>query len=466
MGRKLFTKAFREVSACCVLILLIGCPAQAQSQLVKVPLEGRSAEHALKTDLVVSPSQYVDPVAGTSVEELVQTALARNVDLLAARQRVTEAQGLLLQAGLHPNPGIELSATNGSVLGSTGEREVALSYAHTFELGAKRAHRVEAARLALEVTLHEVANRERQLRADIKGRYGEALAAVRNLETAIRLLEVNQQSYQLTQLRVSQGEAAAYEERLLRVEVARIESDRLLLENQVDRALLELKTFAGISLEEPLRLRGDLGAPLVLFSLAEANERALADRPDLKALHSQMKLAEAEVQLARSEGIPNLIGFVRYSRVNSRFDLFGLDGAGRLAPISDTDNLLTTGVSIALPARSRNQGSVQAAMARLEAARLRQQFGFQVVRREVKAAYTRYESAQRALQIFAQRVIGPSQDNLRVIRAAYDLGELRLLDVINEQRRLIDTQKAYTEVLKEHYQTQVELERAVGTRLR
>ncbi|MBI4469599.1 MAG: TolC family protein [Acidobacteria bacterium] len=402
------------------------------------------------------------PTATMGAEELVNMALTRNAELLAARQRVAESEGLLLQAGFHPNPGFELSLTDGSLLGSPGERELTVGYAHTFELGGKRARRVEVAQLAAELARLEIEDRERQLKATIRARYGEALAAMQNLDTAVRLVELNQQSFQLTQLRVREGEAAPVEQGLLQVELGRIEADRLLFENQLARALLKLKTLAGMNLDESLRLGGSLHEPPVTLQLAQAIDQALNARPDLKAARLEERLTGAEVRLARSEAVPNMIGFARYTRSKSRFDQFGLNGNGSLAAIQDTDNLLTTGLSITLPARNRNQGSIQAAAARQEAATQRRRFVEQVVRREVSAAYRRFEAARGAVEIFDQRVIGQSQENLRIIRGGYDLGELRLLDVINEQRRLIDTQKAYTEVLKEQYQAQVELTRAVG----
>jgi len=420
----------------------------------------------VNANTVISFTNYIDPVGGIRVEQLIQMALERNAELLAARQRIAEAQGLLLQAGFRPNPGFEVSVINGSILGSAGEREITVGYAHTFEFGGKRERRVEVARLGAELAQLEIADHERNLKADIKARYGEALAAARNLETAERLLELNQQGYQLTQARVREGEAAPFEQGLLQVEIGRIESDRLLFENQVARLILELKTLAGMNLDESLRLNGDLSTPPVTITLAEAIERALGERPDLKIARLEENLAEAEVRLARAEATPNLIGFARYTRVTSRFDQFGMNGAGALVPIRDTDNLFTAGVSLTLPTRNRNQGNIQAAAARREAAGLRRQFVEQVVRREVNAAYSRYETARRALEIFDQRVIAQAQDNLRIIRAAYGLGELRVFDVINEQRRLVDTQKAYTEVLREYYLALVELERAVGAPLR
>ena len=441
-------------------------PVQAQAALpTQAPAPNRSDPRAAP-ETAASSAQYADPVRGTRVEDLVQAALTRNADLLAARQRAAEAQGLLRQAGFRPNPGLEVSATNGSVLGSPGEREMAITYAHVFELGGKRQRRLEVAQRGVELAPLEIAERERQLRADVKARYGEALAAIRNLETAERLLELNRQTYRITEARVREGEAAPLERGLLQVEVSRLESDRLLFENQVVGALLELKTLAGMSLDEPLRLGGELNLPPVAISLAEALERALAGRLDLEAARMEEKRGEAEVQLARAEAVPNVTGFARYARASTRFDAFGLGGSGARVPLRDTDHLLTAGVSVTLPVRQRNQGNIQAALARREAAGWRRQFLEQVVRRQVSSAYSRYETARRALEIFDRRVVGPSQDNLRIIRAAYDVGELRLLDVLNEQRRLIDTQKAYTEVLKEYYMALAELERSVGGPLR
>ncbi len=466
MKRKRFKKSMFLSFFFCLVIRPIVPYVQAQSQSVDRRPDAGGSDPRENSNVSTLMTKYVDPVRGTSVEGLIQMALARNAELQAARQRITEAKGLLLQAGFRRNPGFEVSVTNGSILGSSGERELTLGYVHTFELGRKRECRVEVAQLGVELAQLEIADRERQLKADIKARYGEALAAVRNLETAVRLLELNQQDYRLTQLRVREGEAAPFEQGLLQVEIGRIESDRLLFENHVARAILELKMLAGMNLDEPLRLSGDLSVLPVTISLAEAIERALSERPDLKAAGLEEKLGEAEVRLAQAEAIPNLIGFARYARVGSRFDQFGMNGRGALVPIRDTDDLFSAGVSITLPVRNRNQGTIQAAVARREAARLRRQFVEQVVRREVHAGYSRYESARGALEIFNQRVLGQSQDNLRIIRAAYNLGELRVFDVINEQRRLIDTQKAYTEVLKEYYLALVELERAIGGPIR
>lgn len=399
----------------------------------------------------------------TSLDELVEHALRRNPEMAAARQRVAEATALLRQAGLAPNPTFEASFTNGDVLGSRGERQFEAAYSQPVETGGRRARRVEAARIEAELASAEIANRERLLRADVKARYVEALAAMRDLANARRVLDLNRQSHELAAARTREGEGAPLEQNLLRVEVNRIDSDRLLFQGQAERAVLELRLLAGLEESEPLSLSEPLGTPTLEVDAGSVAAQAMARRPDIAAARLQEKLAEAELGLARSLASPEVTLTGRYAHSQSRFDQYGLESpGGPVVPLRDRDNMLTAGVSITLPTRNRNQGNIEAAVARARAARLRREALERTVRQETLAAVNRYRSLSGALQVFESGVVGQSQDNVRVVRAAFELGELRLLDVINEQRRLLETQRTHTAMLRDANLAVIELERAAG----
>ncbi len=70
-----------------------------------------------------------------------------------------------------------------------------------------------------------------------------------------------------------------------------------------------------------------------------------------------------------------------------------------------------------------------------------------------------------SLRFYEKEVLPNSQKTLNVIRVAYDLGEQQLLDVIAEQRRLIEIQQQYIEVQKDYYISLIELEKALGIRI-
>ena len=414
----------------------------------------------------VPTTQSQKPGREVNVEEMQQLALARNVELLAVRQEIAAARGLLTQTRLRPNPGFDFTIGTGRPLGSPGEREIEIGYAHTFELGGKRDRRIDVGRVGVEIAELQVADRERLLKADVKLRYAEALAAGRNLEMLGELSELIDRTYRVAQQRVAVGEAAPLERALLQVEAGRLTADRLLAASAGARAVASLKLATGLDLTELVVLRGELRAPSVALSMDEAIVKALAERPDLKAARAEEERANAELRLAHAERVPDLIGVARYGRVDSQFPQFGTTSTGQLVPLRDTDHILTFGVSIPLPFTNRNQGNIETSTARGQAATLRRQFVEQSVRTEVIAAYTQFVAASQALEAFGQDVVKQSQETITIIRASYDLGELQLLDLLQEQRRLLETQKAYTEILKEHYVARSALEAALSAELR
>jgi len=126
---------------------------------------------------------------------------------------------------------------------------------------------------------------------------------------------------------------------------------------------------------------------------------------------------------------------------------------------------VTVGLSIPLLLPGRNRGAVDAALARATGARLHREHVESTVPQEVEAAYERWTAAHQAVALFRSDVLEQHQQNLNVMREAYTLGHLRLIDVLNEQRRVLDTRLAYIEAETELAQATADLERTVGTEL-
>jgi cobalt-zinc-cadmium efflux system outer membrane protein len=134
-----------------------------------------------------------------------------------------------------------------------------------------------------------------------------------------------------------------------------------------------------------------------------------------------------------------------------------------LQPVQDVFHYLTFGISLDLPVRNKNQGAIEAAVAEAEAAKQRREFAELTVRREVAAAYARYERAARAMEIYRVGVQGQANQNLDVIRQTYELGSKTLLDYIAEQRSFIEVENDYINALLDTYQARVEIERTVAS---
>ncbi len=400
-----------------------------------------------------------------SIDEAVRMALTLNREYLAARERAAEAQALVRQAGLRPAPTIEVETATGAIAGSRGESEYSAAYFHTLETANKRAKRVAIAQIGLSLAEAELQERQRLLASDVKMRFIASTSEQLKLAAVRALVSVNEESYRLTIRRVELGDAAPLEQQLLFAESNRVQAQQALLVGASEAATIELKTVVGIPPEQPLEIKPTLDFAGRALTLKQLQEHAVNQRPDLRILRLLEEQAAGETILAEAEGRPDVTASARYTRSQTRFDQSGFSDSGAIVPLRDTDNIVAFGLSIPLFTRNRAEAPVAAARSRASQQRLRREYLQNAIPREVEAAYRRWNGAIRALEILRTGVLEPSQKNLTVIREAYRLGQLRLFDVLNEQRRLFDLQLSFVDAQAEAARALVELERAAGGNL-
>ncbi len=433
---------------------------QSNGQEIGLVLSATPPKPAELTEAASMYSQYIDPVNGLTGDELVRYALAHNGEIAAARQMIAEARGRLRQAGLKANPMLEASGTHAV---NTPDNRLMIGAELPLELGGRRSSRVAVASAELLVREAEVADFERKLTADVRMKYADAIAAARNVRFTEELLALTRDSHRLVHARVERGKSAPLEQNLLLVELNRVDAMRIGFESRAEVAILELKKVIGMPAAEQLRLRGEFETTRQPVAGSDAIRNALATRPDLLAARAAEKLALAQIEQARTEGRVDASIFANYERMSAGFDVFGFNNAGARVPVMGVFHNLTFGVKLSLPVRNRNEGNIEAAAATAEAARSRREFTELIVRNEVAAAYARFERAQQALAVYRDGVRGQAERNLDVVRQTYTLGQKTALDYVGEQRRFVEVETGYTEVLKEYLISLIELERAAGT---
>jgi cobalt-zinc-cadmium efflux system outer membrane protein len=394
-----------------------------------------------------------------TIDELVDWALRENPELQAVHAEVEAAGGRLLQAGLRPNPMLDVGMQR-SVTGP--DHNVMVGVTLPLDLNHRKAGRLGVAERELALKEAQVAERERMLRAEVRLKAGELLAARRNLRITEELLEANRQALSLIRERVRRGGAPLLEENLMLVEVNRLDSSRERLESRVEVLRLQIGTLLGLEPETPLAVRGDLRLPPVRHTREAGLTQALTTRSDLLAARVEMDMAGAKVRKEEAEGRWDASVNVGYMRQDFGYDLSGFTERGELRPITDVFHYVGGGLTVTLPVRNRNQGNIAAAFAEAKAAGRRLEAATLMVRQEVSAAFTQQEAAERALSTYTRGVWEVARKNLQVVRQAYELGRHPLLDVIAEQRRYIEVEMGYTDVLKQAYDAVVELERALG----
>lgn len=428
--------------------------------LATVPSVAFAQHPAASTAL--SYAKYLNETDGRSVDDLVKAALANNLEVIAMRKEAEAGGALIRQARLRANPSLEVSGTR--QIGGMGDNSVMVQGALPLELGGRRAASINVAEKELEIRRQALAELERQLAADVRAKFGEALAAIFKLKFTEDILVTAEQNVQLVSARVTEGRTPPLEESQEFVELNRIRAVRERSEGAVEIRLFELRNLVGMAPEEHLVLKGDLNTlSRTLPPQIGAEQTALRLRPDLLGAIAVEKLAGARTRQARSEGRIDADVMIGYQRMQSGFPLLGVDEmSGALLPIEQRMNFFTFGVRLNLPVRNRNQGLVAASLLEEQAARNRREFGELTIRREIAVAYARYNRAFRAMEIYRVGVRDRAADNAEVVRQTYELGSKTLLDYIAEHHRYIETENGFIDAQLEAYLAMVEILKATN----
>ena len=179
------------------LVTDLAVVAKAQSKTDDTVVLARSSNSSTAPEsskISGTIERYFDPMQGASSNDLVQRALTSNLELAAARLEISRARARLRQAGLRPNPSLDVEQTTGRFTGSAGERETSIGVSLPLEVAGQRRRRIDLAQTELEATEAEVAERERQLAGAVLSTYAEALAALRELEITEGLNNIDLQT--------------------------------------------------------------------------------------------------------------------------------------------------------------------------------------------------------------------------------------------------------------------------------
>ena len=405
-------------------------------------------------------SRYLNAESGLTLTEAVGRALAQEPTLRAARTALDAAAGERVQADLRPNPTVSFMQLL-EPGGSDSQSRVDLQW--PLELFRKTG-RVAVAEHGQQATRWGVSDRERLLAGEVRMKYGEVVAEIRDLSVSDELLTLATRQAELLRARAEQGAIAPLERNIVEVEVHRLHAERLLQVGQVDRAMVALKRVLGVPANAPLQLRDTL-EQLALRDVdmpRPVNAAAAATRPDVQEAEAQIRVADAKIDRAQRDGRFDLSLSGSYMRTDTGFPQFGFDGKGQLTPVRDVFHYLSAGVTVTLPWRSQNQGQVAVAqsertgaMARLAAAQL-------TAESEIAAATAWDERARSAVAIYRGSARELARQNLNVVNQTYELGRATIADVLAEQRRYLEVERGYSHALREAFEARTALRLALG----
>lgn len=377
-------------------------------------------------------SDPVAPIAAATAElslsTLEQLALANNPTIGQADARVRALRGRWLQAGLPPNPTAGYLATEIGNEGKAGQQGGYVG--QDFVTGGKL--RLNRAVIAQEIQRAEQEQAAMQLRVltDVRKAYYAALLAQRRTDLAAELS------------RVSTRAAAASQElfdvagdiprpALLQTQIEQQNATIFVqtAENERQAARRNLSAVVGSNLSDA-RLSGEVTQLPALLNWEEQLARITATSPEMAAAFANVARAQAALQRACVEPVPD---------VTTQF-IVQYDNATE-------DTVTGVQVGMPLPIWNRNQGGIRQAEAEITEARRNADRVELDLKRRLATAFQAYATARSQAEIYSGQILPKAQESHELVQRGYTLGEIGYLDYLSAQRTYSQTNLAYLEAL-------------------
>ena len=391
---------------------------------------------AVQAQVVTAPAFAQSPL---TLDAAIERAMQNHPEIRAAASEVAAQGGELEQAGILPNPELELlqEGTDGPNRTSTVQLNIPV------ELGGKRPARLRAAERGRQVAAQDLNAMRFRIRAETIAAFYELVAAGERSRLASELVSMAQKAVSVAGKRVVAGKISPVEETRARVAEAGVRVEAVQAGRELERARVRLAAMVG-----------SVPAQIDVVQPGSVDLPGIAPLPQLLAqLEQAPALARARAQVEHHQALADV------ERTRRTPDVHIVVGAKR----EDDRRQAVVGLSVRLPLFNRNQGNLLASLRRADKAQDELDAEALRLRSELSDAHARLSAALQEARLIQADILPGAESAYQAAMRGFELGKFSFLEVLDAQRTLFQSKNQYLLVVTECYRASSEIERLVGT---
>ncbi|MCK5851325.1 MAG: TolC family protein [Kiritimatiellae bacterium] len=430
-----------------ILVATVGCSAPRIGDF--------SSQHSLGTDIptaqalrntsgrVIQP----DPTGVLTLRQALGLALLKSPSLEAQAWAVRAAEAQILQAGLMPNPEIEIEIDEYDHEGAGMDSSTtAIVLGQVIELGGKRRWRKRIARTEGELAGWEYESKRLDVFTETTKRFINVLAAQRQLDLAITTVELTKKTTMAVTEQVKAGKEPPLQASKADAELEMARLNAFAAEKNMTVAREKLATSWGSDQATFKTAKGDLNNILPALPDFDRLREHLPQNPDLAKWDTELKLHKANLKSEKAGRIPDIE-----------------ISAGILSFEEDGTDALTFGIGIPLPLFDRNQGNVAAAKYNLAKARAERKAAQNTIIIELTEKYIDLTVSHKKAIILKNKVVPARTKAFESTHEGYQQGKFGFLDVLDAQRGLFTARADLLDALSNYHTALIDIQRITGT---
>jgi cobalt-zinc-cadmium efflux system outer membrane protein len=379
--------------------------------------------------------------------KVLALTLMNNPELKAFSLETRAAEARELQAGLWPNPELEVEVEEA---GGTGDKsgfdgaETTIQLSQLIELGDKAQKRKKVASFEKELADIDYQNKRLEVFSEAAKAFVAVLEAQEELQLSNELLKISEESFETVEKRVTAGKDSPLEKTRASVELSNIEIQHEKMQRDLEFARRRLASFWGQDSLESERAVGNLDDVQQLPALEKLMNQ-LKLNPDYARWETEIKKNKAVLDLEEAKAMGDIT-----------------IGAG-LQRFNETDeNAVVFGISVPLPISDKNQGGKKEALYKLAKAREEQKAAWLKLQNDFNKNYQELINSYSQATSLKDEVLPGAVEMFNAATRAYEEGKVDYINVLDAQRTLFDLKTEYTKSLAAYHTAKADVGRLIG----
>jgi outer membrane protein TolC len=393
------------------------------------------------------------PVAAASLDVLVEEALANNPGVQSALKRVEALRWRAPQIRSLPDPTLSVGWMGNlkpfGVMRDDPSSYRGVGVQQTLPFPGKLRLRGDIAGKEAEAAWWDYEAARRQVVAEVKVAYFEYAYYHQAADITLKNKDLLDKLAQIAQARYEVGKGLQQDVLKAQVEVSRLRQRLTVLEQQKKTAQVRLNTLLARDPESPLADPMPLAKAELARSLDELYQLARENDTGLQREQRRIERGELAVNLARKEYYPDLgVGYSFWNRPLMR-DMHGF----------------TFSINLPVFYRTKQREGVREATEELISVERSRADRETTLYFEVKQQYLTAKASEELAQLYAQAIVPQSSLALESALAAYQVGNVDFLTLMESFGTVLDYEIDYYRELANYQSTLARLEPLVGVEL-
>ena len=400
----------------------------------------------------LSGAQDIVPRNKLVLPDLIQEALVRNPELVAARKQWEAATNRIAQVRSLDDPILSVQLWNiPQPFKATQADNTIFGLSQNLPFPGKLGLKGDVASRSAEMTEQSVRAKERELVARLKQAYYDLFLAQKAVQIHHEQVELLRQFVAIANAKFRGGMGSQSDVLKAQVELSLLLQHLPVLEQRRKTAEAMLNTLLDRDPALPLGLAQEPAQLPLEESVDNLHRLALNDRPELKAAELDVQRSEQSRALAQRQYYPDFnVAFQRFQNYQAN------DGFGAYVAMS---------IPFAFWTKPKYDAGVQEAEAAVSVAQAQQHTLENMTRFQINDLLAKLRATDQVATLYRTTILPQAEQSLESARVGYRAGKGGFLDLIDTQRAWRGFQLEYFKALVDRQYRLAELEQIVGVTL-